>query len=180
MNTSDDEEEHTDEEMEEEEEEEHDSTGLIRQSVKGSMSTRPGKPKLQDLEPEIEEYPNNVDDIKGIYNLERERRASGLPRIWPKEHSLPCNTKKAVVVRAFVEIPQIDENMQRALLAASMSYADTCRTESAIFKTYKTEDPRSAEEKKKQTEYKQQLIEENIDEMHVLEQKPGPVLRFHF
>lgn len=136
--------------------------------------------KLQALEPEIQNYPQEVEDIHGIYELVKERKLSGTPKILAKEHSTPCNTKKAVVVRAFVEIPKVDEAMQRALLAASLSYAETCKTEVAIYKTYKTEDPRSIKEKQKQTTCKQQLIEQNIDEMHLLEQKPGTVLRFHF
>ncbi|ODM95833.1 hypothetical protein Ocin01_10838, partial [Orchesella cincta] len=133
--------------------------------------------KAQPLEPDVGEYPADIEDLKGIYSA---RGSTQNPRISLKPHETQCNTKKAVVVRAFVEIPQVNEDMQRALLAASMSYAETVKTETAMYNSYKPQDPRSEQEKKAQTEYKQQLIEQNIDEMHLLEQKPGPVLRFHF
>jgi hypothetical protein len=91
-----------------------------------------------------------------------------------------CTEKKAIVVRSIVEIPQINEKLQRALLAASVSYRRTVEAQIEAFEKNKINDPRTEEERKNAAAVKTQLIEQNISDMHLLEQSPGSVLSFHF
>lgn len=98
----------------------------------------------------------------------------------PQFHADVCTEKKAIVVRSFVEIPQINEKMQRALLAASTSYAQTVEGQLEAFEANKFQDPRTEEEIQHATLIKQELIENNLSDMHMLEQRAGRVLRFHF
>lgn len=112
--------------------------------------------------------------LSGIYQDEEPIKIS------PQHHADILTQKKAIVVRSFVEIPQVDEKLQRALLAASMSYGQTVQNQIAAFSVNSIQDPRSEEEKQRQKLIKQQLVEQNLSDMHLLEQRSGAVLRFHF
>jgi hypothetical protein len=87
--------------------------------------------------------------------------------------------RKAIVVRSIIEIPRIDEQMQRALLEASLAYSNTVNNHKLLYNGYEIRDPRSEYEKEKQKKVKQQLIEKNLESMHLFEQKQGKVLHFH-
>ncbi len=69
--------------------------------------------------------------------------------------------------------------MQRALLEASLAYSNTVNNHKLLYNGYEIRDPRSEYEKEKQKKVKQQLIEKNLESMHLFEQKQGKVLHFH-
>jgi len=90
-----------------------------------------------------------------------------------------CSEKKAIVVRSIVEIPKINEKLQRALLAAAASYSQVTRAHINSFNVGKLEDPRTQEEKDLQNSVKQQFLQQNLPEIHLLQQQAGQVLNFH-
>ena len=69
--------------------------------------------------------------------------------------------------------------MQRALLGASLSYSKTVDNHKKIYAGYEVRDPRTDDEKERQKMVKQQLIEKNLESMHLFEQKQGKLLHFH-
>lgn len=121
----------------------------------------------------MDKYNRSFRFYAGIYDDDE-------PQFQAQFHDTICTEKKAIVVRSFVEIPQIDEKMERAILAASVSYAQTVGEQLEVLEENKFVDPRSEEEKTEEALVKQQLIENNLSDMHLLEQKAGRVLRFHF
>lgn len=95
-------------------------------------------------------------------------------------HGDVCTKKKALVVRNFLEIPKVDELLQRDLVTASVSYAQAVKSQLEMYSSYRAQDPRADAEIKSQADTRQQLISQNLDNMHLFEQKAGKVLRFYF
>ena len=96
--------------------------------------------------------------------------------VMPFQHIEPEPPRPALVVRTILEIPRIDETMQHTLLMASKAYSTAVREQQRKIQDYVVADPRTEEEKEQEMLIRKELIEENIQHMHLLQQSAGKLL----
>jgi hypothetical protein len=131
---------------------------------------RPRSSKLRSYEEG--KYPEDISEVKGLYGPEPMESVV----VTPYPHESADTERKTLVVRSLMELPLIDDQLQESLLVASKAYSNSVEVQKKMFSGFKIKDPRTEEEKEQERLIKKELVEENIQYMHLLQQASGKLL----